>query len=616
MANLTDYRQDIHFFRFLAIIIVFLFHLKISFFSYGYLGVDIFFFISGFLISKILYELFIQNKYNYFNFLKKRILRILPLYFIVALLILFFFYFIFSPFHLEELIKSSQSSSFLVSNFYFLLNSNYFDIDSIFKPLLHTWSLSVETHFYIFFPIFFLIIIKFLKNKTFFILYFIILLNLSLISIYEEKVNLIFYFSPLRAFEFLIGTITFLNANYKKKSYLLNLILFLFVIFNFLNSNLELVIKLALLSFLHNIILFNLLPNILCNSKIVKNIGDYSYSIYLIHWPIIVYINYYLFRELFFYEKILIFIGTILISKFTYSKIELYFISGYNNLYKLFFVFFLGIVLLISSYLISFYNYNLKYYSEEDKVLLESLNFNPTYESLCSNFLNLKDNKLDSFEFNPSCQKSNKNLLIIGDSHSLDLYNAISINSKEFNVLGLSQDGCRLSNSLKMDEINNCNYSNIIKFIENNEYYFDYIIYTQKGSYLFKNKENAFLDKSSLDRLKNKLTELKMIVGNKLYVFGPQREYKNDLHNYLSMKSKNLGNRFNLNENKDIELLDNLLEDELKKIEIKYVSKINTIQINNEIIRENSFLYNNKTHWSNFGEKFYGKKILHLNLLN
>ena len=183
MANLTDYRQDIHFFRFLAIIIVFLFHLKISFFSYGYLGVDIFFFISGFLISKILYELFIQNKYNYFNFLKKRILRILPLYFIVALLILFFFYFIFSPFHLEELIKSSQSSSFLVSNFYFLLNSNYFDIDSIFKPLLHTWSLSVETHFYIFFPIFFLIIIKFLKNKTFFILYFIILLNLSLISI-------------------------------------------------------------------------------------------------------------------------------------------------------------------------------------------------------------------------------------------------------------------------------------------------------------------------------------------------------------------------------------------------------------------------------------------------
>ena len=82
------------------------------------------------------------------------------------------------------------------------------------------------------------------------------------------------------------------------------------------------------------------------------------------------------------------------------------------------------------------------------------------------------------------------------------------------------------------------------------------------------------------------------------------------------MKSKNLGNRFNLNENKDIELLDNLLEDELKKIEIKYVSKINTIQINNEIIRENSFLYNNKTHWSNFGERFYGKKILHLNLLN
>ena len=109
--KLIEFRNDLQILRAFAVLFVFFFHLDINLFNFGYLGVDIFFFISGYLITKILYSNYLNfNKLEIKKFFLKRALRILPLYFIVIFLSVITFSQILSPYHLKELIESSNYS--------------------------------------------------------------------------------------------------------------------------------------------------------------------------------------------------------------------------------------------------------------------------------------------------------------------------------------------------------------------------------------------------------------------------------------------------------------------------------------------------------------------------
>lgn len=159
------WRQDITGLRSLAVLPVLFFHAFPNAIPGGFYGVDIFFVISGYLISGIIFRGLIKGNFSYANFYSKRIRRILPnlitLLFFVAIVGWFFM----TAFEFTTLGKNIYSSAAFYQNFR-LMSTNYFDISSEAKPLLHLWSLAIEEQFYIIFPIICVLIWKFSRRSV------------------------------------------------------------------------------------------------------------------------------------------------------------------------------------------------------------------------------------------------------------------------------------------------------------------------------------------------------------------------------------------------------------------------------------------------------------------
>ena len=184
--------------RAIAVISVILFHYQVEYFGGGFLGVDIFFVISGYLMTLIL-----DKKINYktiLEFYLKRIKRILPALLFVVFISLILGFLLISENSFERIGKTTLSSIFFVSNFYLWREWGYFDLYSLNKPLLHTWSLSLEMQFYLIFPILLLLINFFFKKIN--IIYKLIILFFLFILLTEllinEKKNSYFLFATLQ----------------------------------------------------------------------------------------------------------------------------------------------------------------------------------------------------------------------------------------------------------------------------------------------------------------------------------------------------------------------------------------------------------------------------------
>jgi peptidoglycan/LPS O-acetylase OafA/YrhL len=307
-----SYRPEINGLRAIAVFLVIIYHAKIPFlgehlFQGGFLGVDIFFVISGYLISfLILKELKITNKFSFLNFFERRIRRIIPLLLLVILISFFFAKYYFLPKSLFDFLRSILFSIGFSSNYYFYYtNQIYGAEDSLLKPLLHTWSLSVEEQFYILFPIFLYLIYKYFKNfllKILLFFFFLSLISTEFISIYYPKIN--FYFLNVRVWELLSGSfLAYLQLNnYNKSNKLYNLLpalgFFLITIsVIFINDKISLPsiysVPVVLGTFLiirytnKKELIFYILSN-----KILVFFGLISYSLYLWHYPIFAFYRY------------------------------------------------------------------------------------------------------------------------------------------------------------------------------------------------------------------------------------------------------------------------------------------------------------------------------------
>ena len=157
-------RADIDTLRAISVISVIIFHLEQSYFPNGYLGVDIFFVISGYVITKSIIKDFSKEKFNFLEFYYKRIKRILPVFLIVLSSTFLFSLYIYLIADLNRFLESLLSSLGFVSNFYFWITGGYFSTNDQLKPLLHIWSLSVEEQIYLFFPFFIYLLFK-IKKK-------------------------------------------------------------------------------------------------------------------------------------------------------------------------------------------------------------------------------------------------------------------------------------------------------------------------------------------------------------------------------------------------------------------------------------------------------------------
>ncbi|CAN0198888.1 unnamed protein product, partial [Chrysoparadoxa australica] len=146
-----DYRRDIDGLRAIAVLPVILFHAGFSWFSGGFVGVDVFFVISGFLITSLLAEDLRQGRFSIGRFYERRVRRILPALFLVILVCIPFAWLWMLPADFEDFAGSLSITIFL-SNQYFMNEVDYFNTEADLQPLLHTWSLAVEEQYYLFFP--------------------------------------------------------------------------------------------------------------------------------------------------------------------------------------------------------------------------------------------------------------------------------------------------------------------------------------------------------------------------------------------------------------------------------------------------------------------------------
>ena len=303
---MLKYRADIDGLRAIAVLLVLLLHLEVALFSGGFIGVDVFFTISGFLISGIVLKEKSAGNFSFIRFYSRRALRIIPAYLVVLLMTLLIGAIFLAPLAYKGLLESALASSLFVSNMYFLLTQGgYFSAASHELPLLHTWSLSVEEQFYVLMPIAIVLWFK-IKNQTLQLWTFAIVFILSLlVSIfltdYHQKAAYFVVFS--RAHEFLIGAALAVFISRKPKKlipklflanalFIISLLTLIFTSILFDASTLfpsafALIPCLATVMIIYSGLNEQCLSYKVLGNKIMVFIGLISYSLYLYHWPII-----------------------------------------------------------------------------------------------------------------------------------------------------------------------------------------------------------------------------------------------------------------------------------------------------------------------------------------
>lgn len=206
VGSIIHYRPEINGLRALAVLPVILFHAGFETFRGGFVGVDVFFVISGYLITAIILKELQNGEFSLINFYERRARRILPALFLVIFICVPITWFLLLPPSLKSFSESLVAVSIFASNILFWRTSGYFDPASELKPLLHTWSLSVEEQFYILFPLFLLFISR--MKRHFIAALFAIVLIISL-GLAEKNVQIaqsaVFYLLPTRAWELLVG---------------------------------------------------------------------------------------------------------------------------------------------------------------------------------------------------------------------------------------------------------------------------------------------------------------------------------------------------------------------------------------------------------------------------
>jgi len=167
------YRKDIDCLRGYSVLAVILYHFKIKYFEGGYIGVDIFFVISGYLITAIIIKDIRSNSFSFLNFYERRIRRLLPALLVVLALTATLNYSYFTGDENINFFKSILSVILFYSNYWFYKSGSYFEPINENNPLFHLWSLSVEEQFYLAFPVIFIFFYK-KKLLKIFILFFLL----------------------------------------------------------------------------------------------------------------------------------------------------------------------------------------------------------------------------------------------------------------------------------------------------------------------------------------------------------------------------------------------------------------------------------------------------------
>ena len=533
VSSTKNFETEINGLRGVAVILVILFHYQIYPFSGGFIGVDIFFVISGYLIGKIINNNIFNFK-NYKNFILNRIKRIFP-----GLLGLLIFTFILSslllaPNHFQDFVKSIIYNFLLIPNYFFWSQSNYFDISSYYKPLLHTWSLGVEYHFYLFWPLFIWLLSSIIK-KNYVKNVILVLLILFIIFIteylkrfapifeykflYGKYVNdTIFFLSPFRLFEFILGYLLTINSFRVKKNFLneciflIGILLIIFASINFDQNTFFPGIS-ALIPTLGAFFLIfskkSIFFGYLLRNKIINFFGNISFSLYLYHWPIFIFYKYYKFKELIFLEKFFCLVISVFLAYLSFVFIEKNYLKMKIFIFEKKLIYLTSLIFILSFSVLLTKGWEFRLKDFEKNIYSDKDN---SYGGNCK--------VLSDPKKNDDCIFGNKNkidFLLVGDSHGKALYNGIELFSKKNNYNFLTyEDMCKVYPNLSLS-IKNCKIAISPPEI---------IILGKKFyNYHFKNKNLETV----AERYVNKMLEIKQNElfknVNKIIVFGQVPEF-------------------------------------------------------------------------------------------
>ena len=439
-----NYRPEIDGLRALAVIPVILFHAGFTLFSGGYVGVDIFFVISGYLITTIIVDDLENNRFSIVSFYERRARRILPALFFVMLICIPFAWLWMLPNQIQDFSQSLVAVSLFISNIQFWRESGYFETEAEEKPLLHTWSLAVEEQYYLLFPIFLILTWRFGKNKVFWMIAVIAAFSL-IISEWGVRKNSTanFYLAPFRAWEIFAGSLTAFIIRKKGviKNNLFSLLGFSMIIISIFIYDKETpfpsiytllpVLGTVLLIFFaeKKTLVFSLLSN-----KVVVWIGLISYSAYLWHQPLFAFARIRISNEPSTTLMIILTIISIILAVFSWRYIERPFRD--KVLFSRFKIFTLSLsfgFMIISFGLLVHFNPN-KFIP--NYAWTEILNGNTGLGEKCdakSGFIKIED-----------CKTSDKPILAIyGDSYAMHLVDGFSNEFKEsYGLIQLTKSGC------------------------------------------------------------------------------------------------------------------------------------------------------------------------------
>lgn len=444
------YRPDIDGLRAMAVLLVLLFHFDLGV-SGGFIGVDVFFVISGYLITEVIRNGTRAGKFTFHDFYIRRLLRLHPALLVTVAVTLGAGFLLMDPASFADLAASAKYATLSASNFYFWMNQNYFDASAQTKPLLHTWSLAAEWQFYLIWPFIVWGAMK-VSNRILPTLLAVLTVASLLASqwMLGRDSSAAYFMMPFRVFELSIGALlvyvptTHMSPRIDSAITIAGIIAIITAAFSLTAESVfpGVAAILPCLGAAACIYAGNSPAGGLLRIKPIVFIGITSYSVYLVHWPLLTLYKYYVFREISQPEKITLLLVAIVLGIALYYSVEKLFM-GRRKLLKP-----IGIAIIVSVGALAIYACNIVIDSEGMKTRIpdEQLSFTRDPKSYHIHNYGGHGYNLNSKIGDISGQEA---AIFAGDSFALQYAFGLdnTFRGTGFYVQGHFQHGCLISKS-------------------------------------------------------------------------------------------------------------------------------------------------------------------------